>query len=671
MAGMSSLGMGSGLDIRSIVDQLVAAERAPMQGRLDRKEVGLQSRLSAYGALKGALSKFRDTVGDLTDISTFQAMKATSSDEDAVAVSASSGAQTGRFDIEVSTLAESQSVASKAFSATNAAVGSGKLVFKFGTVTADDGSGFTQNAERGSKTVTIEPGSNTLSDVRDAVNAAEIGVTASIINDGSGERLIFTAADTGADNGFTIEAQDDDGVAGDGTGLSQLAFDGTNADMSRTRAGQDAQLNINGLAITRSGNEIDDAIEGVTFDLKTTTTSRVTVDVATDVSSVKGKIMGFVAAFNEFQGQVRKLTSYNADTQQGSALTGDALARNVTSALRRTMTESLGVLEGSAIRALSDLGIMTKRDGSLEVDSDKLDDALKDNFDLVGAMFASTGLPSNDAVEYVSGRGVTQPGRYDVEVTQLATQGTLSGGALPAFPLTIDADNDQFRIEVDGTQSGDIVLSQGSYATPQELAAELQAKINGDSDLADADAGVAVEYDTANNRFVVRSSSYGSESTVEIVSSDPNFGTELGLSGAGTGGQDVAGTIGGAAATGEGQHLIGATGSDAEGLKLRITGNATGALGSVTFSRGLMTVLDEELGRYLDSDGVFSSTTERLQDRLDSIADDRDRLERRMARVEERYLAQFTAMDALVAQMNSTQQFLTNQLASLPKPKGS
>ncbi len=670
MAGISSMGIGSGIDVNSLVQQLVSAERAPQANRLSQKESSLESRLSAYGSLKSALSKFQGSVQDLTDIDAFRAISATSSDEDVVSVSASPGAQTGRFDIQVSQLAQSQSIASQGFSSKTDAVGTGKLVFKFGSVGADDGSVFTQNEEASTKTVEIGAGNNTLQGIRDAVNEAEIGVRASIINDGSGERLIFTSEKSGAGNGFVIEAQDGAGAPAAADGLGRLAFgpEAGGSGMSRTRAGEDALLTVNGLEISRASNEFSDVLDGVKIQLKGTNEAPLSVDVSRDMDAVKGKITGFVDAYNAFQTQVRQLSSYNAETQQASVLTGDALLRNVSDTLRRAMTSTVEVLDDGAIRAFSDLGIMTKRDGTLEVDSGKLDDALEENFELVGALFASTGLPSDDTVEYVSGRGVTEAGNYDIKIDQMAERGRLEGSPVSSFGLSQAVD---FRIEVDGERSGTITLAPNAAYTAEELALELQSKINGDKKLSDEGKSVSVEY--ADGRFVVRSASYGSESTVEITSADDAFTTLTGLSGEGEPGKDVQGSIGGHKATGEGQHLIGAEGTPVEGLKLLINGDATGDRGTVTFSRGLMSVLNDRLSAFLDSDGVFDSTTKGIKDQLDRLEDEWGRLDRRMEKVEARLVAQFTAMDTLVAQLNNTGQFLSNQLAGLQinKPGGS
>lgn len=653
MTGISSMGVGSGLDLQSLVQQLVAAERAPAQSRINRKQSQLQTQLSAYGSLKSALSKFRSTVKELTKITAFQTMTASSSEEEAISVSPSAGAQTGRFDIKVNKLAQSQSVASKAFEDRNSAVGSGKLVFRFGEW-SEDGSTFTPDADRPAKTVVIDPSSNTLADIRAAINEAGVGVTASIVNDGTGERLILTANETGRSNGFAIEVEDAEGA------LGELAMTDGTSTMSLTRAGSDAELEVNGLTLTRAKNSVNDIIEGVTLQLKKTTSNSVTINVERDNGAVRKQIEGFVKAYNDLREEIKKLSAYDAETRQSAPLTGDAVLRNISSSLTRTMMDTLGVLEGDAVRSLVDIGLTTNKDGKLEIDNNLLDKALNQNFELVGALFASVGLPQNSGVEYVGAKGYTQPGKYAVNITQQATRGALNGSAVTG-PITIDDSNKAFRIKVDGVQSYRIELAAGSY-TPEELAQELQAKINGDRKLADEGKSVTVEYD--GNGFVIHSATYGSKSTVEVTAVDAAFATVTGLSGEGVAGLDVQGTINGVAAEGDGQYLTAVTGA-ANGLKLKIVGTELGDYGVVTFSQGLMTTLDDLLGEFLDGDGSLDAATEGIKREQKAMDDAQARLDARMEQVRKRFMAQFTAMDILVAQMNSMSSFLSSQLSSL------
>jgi flagellar hook-associated protein 2 len=673
MAGISSLGLGSGLDIRSLVDQLVAAERAPSQNRLDRREIRVQTQLSAFGSLKGALSTFRDHAKSLADVKLFGQMKASSSKADLVGVTATTSAEAGSYKIEVSALAQSQTLVSQAFASTTDVVGGGTLTFRFGTVTVDgagDVAGFTQNTDRASKNVTIEAGS-TLAQVRDAVNKSDIGVQASIVNDGSGERLVMVAKDTGAKNGFIVEVADSDGNDIDASNLSQLAFNSAASHSERARASQDAAFTVNGLSITRPKNEVSDVIGGATLSLKAVTTDAVSIDISRDKAAVEGKIKAFVDGFNKLQQQLAQLTKYDAENKQASTLTGNALVRNLNSKLRSLLTSPVDVLDGNAVRSLADLGIVSKTDGTLSIDSGKLDKALTDNFEQIGALFASVALVDEATdVEYVSSSADTKPGKYAVAVSRVATQAKYLSGTLASDPATtpivIDGSNDNFAIKVDGIASKQISLTHASYDSGADLAAELQTRINADSDLKAAEVTVKVIYDAANNRFEITSDSYGSESKIALTTSESGAATSLGLVvGEGTPGVDVAGTIDGKSAKGSGRDLTGS--GNADGLTLRISGDAIGDRGSVTYSRGLLTDIDGLLDGYLESEGTLDGTIKTLNDQLKDITSDRQALARRLESVQQRLMAQFTAMDVLVGQLNQTSNYLAQQLTRLPK----
>ncbi len=672
MAGISSLGVGSGLDIRGLVDQLVSAERAPVQNRLDRREARLQTELSSFGSLKSALNEFRGTVDALSDASDFRVMRASSGNTDAIGVSASDTARAQALDVQVNSLAQAQSVASGGFGSTTDAVGSGTLTFRFGTVTTDaDGAatGFTVNGERPVASVEIPAGANTLEAVRDAVNDAGIGVRASIINDGSAERLVFSAEDSGAANGFVVEVADADGNDTDAAGLSQLAFNTAASQATRSRAGADAELVVDGLAVTRASNTVDDLVEGLTLTLKDTTATAVRLDVSQDTGAVKDKIQGFVDGFNGLQDQIAQIAGFDADSGQGGVLQGDATVRTLNSTLRRQITDSLQVLEGRAVRSLADLGITTDSEGRLAIDSASLDDALANNFDEVGALFGVNGIAEGTGFRFESSRSETLAGDYAVNVSQLAERAAVQGSAIAApselAPLTIGAGNDTLSLTVDGIASGEISLTQGDYTSGASLAAELQSRINGSAALQDAGASVAVSFDEAAGRFSITSQRFGSESEVRVNTVDTTTAATLGLdTSLADSGVDVAGTVGGVEGEGFGRFLTPQSG-DPSGLKLEITSQSTGDLGSVTFSRGISDGLLATLDGYLDSDGLLDATTDGLTGRIEDIGEARADLADRLQRIEARFVAQFSAMDALVGQLQSTQQFLTGQLANL------
>lgn len=670
MTGITSTGIGSGLDISSLVDKLVSAEQTPTQNRLDQQEAQVQAELSAYGSLKSALSSFQSQVQGLSQAADFQLFQATSSDPSAVTVSASASAAVGSLDLDVSQLAQSQSVATNAFATSATPIGTGTLTFRFGTVTTDASgnvTGFTQNPDKADVTIDISASNNSLQGIRDAVNNANAGVSASIVNDGSGERLVFSATDTGADNAFVIGVSDNDGNDADASGLSQLAFNTSATQAQQIRAAQDAQLTVNGLAVSRASNEITDLIDGVSLSLKGTTTSTAHIAVTQDTGAVKQKIQGFVDAFNKLQQQIDQISGYNAQTKTGGVLQGNATVLRIASSLQRLTTSVVSVLDGRAIRSLADLGVTTAADGTLSVDSTKLDAALKSHFDEVGALFGISGLVDGSGLSYAGSSDTTQAGEYAVDVTGLAQQASIQGAAITApsasSPLVIDSNNDTLQLTVDGVASNSINLTQGSYTSGADLAAEIQARINGDSNL--KDAGVSVDVAYSGNAFTITSARYGSDSTLSIGSVDTNTTSSLGLSSGQSGtGVDVQGTIAGQAASGSGRYLTAQNGP-ADGLKVEVTGQSTGTLGSLTFSRGLTDSLNSLLDSYLNSNGLLDSVTSSLNDQVKSIGEDKNNLTLRMEQVRQRYLDEFNSMDAMVAQLNSTSSFLSSQLPGL------
>lgn len=653
MAGITSTGLGSGLDIRGMVDGLVAAERQPQVFQLDRKETDLQAKLSSYGLFKSSLSDFRSSLAGLRESSQFGVLQATTSDSEVVSASVDSNADTGHFNIKAKQLAQSHSLVTGGFSDASASVGTGKLTIKFGTTDYDAQSdtynGFTQNPDKGTLTIDLDASNNTLTGLRDAINDADAGVNASIIYDGSAYRMVLTAEDTGAENSLQITVDD--------ASLGQFEFNASTTSMTQTQAAQDAIMSINGLDVTNASNTFTDTLKGVTLDLQQAQPGKIiSLDISESTDEIVSALEGFVEKYNELIGNVNELTSYNAAEEKGSVLLGDATVRSGMSRIRAVMGSMVSGLENTSIRTLYDLGLSTQADGTLNFDSGKLSKALQDDPDGVAAVFTVLGRTDNEGVSYFSSEDATPTGKYAVDVTQAATQGVLDGGAVAAFPLD---GSETFKIQIDGSLSGQIVLTAGTYNSGDDLAAEIQSRINGDSALKSAGVKVQVDFDSANNRMVMTSQTFGAESSVAIIESNA---AALGLNVAtGTAGTDVAGTIDGAAAEGEGQYL-----TAANGLKLRIEGGLSGALGTVSFSRGLMEKLDNVLGGLLGGDGILEAKTEGLKKTLDEITEQRADLDDKMAKLEARLLSKFNAMDAMLGQFQATGAFLTQQLNSLP-----
>ncbi len=671
MATISAAGIGSGLDLNGLLEQIVAAERAPTENRLNLKEAKIQAELSAFGTLKSSVSSLQSSLGKLKNASTFLPNSVSISNQDVLTASASSIAEAGSYSVEVSSLAESHALASIAFTDMDDVVGTGTLTFSFGTTDYDPGTsflagddtynGFTQNSERSSQSITIDNTNNTVEGIRDAINNADIGVSASIVNDGSGYRLLLTSDQQGLDNSLQITV-DEGGAPADNidtTGLSALAFNSSATNVEQTQAASDAILSVNGLTITRESNTVTGAIHGVTLNLLDAEPgTKVKVNVSKDTGSVEKNITDFVNAYNELATSYRGLTAYNAETGESGILQGDATARNLINQIRREMG---GVINsGSQYSALSSIGITTNRDGTLSLDSDTLKAAIDDDVQSVAGLFHLNGVTTDSHVSYKGSSISTQEGNYAVNISSLATQGQLSGQTITA-PITIDGTNDTFSVNVDGVSSGTLTLTHNTYNDMVVLAQEIENRINASSNLQNVSAGVRVEY--VNDHFEIRSLSYGSDSTVSIL----NTNASLGFTGSAieTAGTDVVGTIGGQPATGSGQLLTG-TGA-ASGLSLEITGTTTGNRGSVNFTKGIAGSLDAMLSEFLASDGQFSSKTESLNSQITDINEQRTLLDKRIDALEARYKAQFAAMDVLVGQLQATGDYLEQQLASLPQ----
>ena len=691
MASITSAGIGSGLDINGLINQIMTFESRPLVS-LDRKEAGYQARLSAYGSVKGAVSAFQSAMLSLSSPARFQGLRAASADSTIYTASATSAAAPGSYAVEVKQLAQAQKLASKAFTNTTDTVGTGTLTIQFGTWS---GGVFTANATKASQTVTIGSGNSSLAGIRDAINAAKVGVTAAILNDGTGNRLVLTSGESGAANGLKITVADtSDASNTDDAGLSQLAHDpagslGNGKNLTETVAAQNALLKVDGIDnISKSSNTVTDVVQGVTLTLlkQSTANTSTALTVSRDTASVKSAVEGFAKAYNDVNKTIRDLTAYDAKTRQGAILQGDSSVLSILSQVRSQLTTNLAGVSGTYTQ-LSQIGVAFQTDGSLAVDGTKLQTALDSNFNEIAGLFVNLGRPSDSLVSYVSATGATKPGAYSVNVTQLATRGLLNGTNTAALDDTNDdgtfdtavaitADNDTFSVKVDGIQAGTITLAQGNYTTTAALAAEIQSKINGDSALKAAGVTVTASFDNAAgagaDRLALTSDRYGSASKVEITAIDTTTATTLGFAaGSGTDGVDVAGSIAGTAATGSGRALTGATGTVTEGLKLEILGGATGDRGSVNYSQGYAYLLDKLAGQILGSNGAITSRTDGLNKSIEDIADRREVLNRRLGETERRLRAQFSALDGLLARLRSTSDSLSRQLASLPTIGGS
>jgi flagellar hook-associated protein 2 len=426
-------GIGSGIKIDEIVTALVNAEKAPKTNQLDRLEKTTVARISAMGSLTSALNTFKTAVDSLNKASLFESRTASSSSASTLKVTAASTAPAGNYSVQVKQLATSSKIALQSVAGGNAAT------FNSGTLTISGGSS--------SFDVDITASNNTLAGMRDAINEAgkTSGVSATIISDDSGSRLVLSSTKSGAGNDIQIVANEDNVTAGDNS-LTSQAFSPTvdpgNADAfvppsSTTGAGgvitkaQSSKISIDGLDLVRDTNRITDALEGVTLDLVTaqsatdlTDGKTLSVTVGVDKGGVKTNLQKFVDAYNALIGTTSQLTAVvpvDGGNPVTGPLLGDSSIRSVLSSLRNEMVKMTG--EGG-VRALADLGITTEKDGKLKLDDTKLTKALDGNFDQVAGYLAGDnglmGRLSKSVGAYVGTTGVLKQRTDALQATKVS-----------------------------------------------------------------------------------------------------------------------------------------------------------------------------------------------------------------------------------------------------------
>jgi flagellar hook-associated protein 2 len=373
---ISAAGIGSGLDINSIITQLMIAESKPLD-LLKSQEKQFDTKLSAYGSLKSAISTFQTAMKDLTGSTGFSAQTVTASNAEVLSSTADGTAAAGVFAIEVTQLAQQHKLTSAGVADATVSLGSGSL-----NITVGD------NAE-----VVVTPTDYSLQGIRDAINASDAGVTATIINDGTanGNHLVITSDNSGAANTVKITATDASLSQFDYDPASPILYDANTppTGMSQLQAAQDATLTVDGIPITKSSNTITDAIQGVSLNLtQVTNGNAVTITVGQDSETVKTSVDNFVKAFNELKQTIGKMTAYDATTNTGGPLVGDSGVRSVLNQVRGVLTQA--VTGAGNLSLLSDIGVSFQKDGTLALDNSKLQKAINENFDDITKLFTSS-----------------------------------------------------------------------------------------------------------------------------------------------------------------------------------------------------------------------------------------------------------------------------------------
>lgn len=362
---VNTLGAGSGIDVKSLAQSLVDAEKTPKKERIEAKIAQSEARITGYSAVKFALSELKNAFGKLNDASDFSSIKPANTQPSAFGVTASSTAEAGSYSIEVLQTALAQRTASSNFADRATALNGGtafKLNLSIGGVS------------KGAIDVTTATPAGMVS----AINGAKLGVTAQLINTGSGFNVVVTG-ETGAAQNFSLTSQ----ITGTNNPVAGVEF------ATNLQTATNARFKVNGLEVTRSSNTVSDVIDGVTLDLYTNTTGAARIDLNRDTAGIKDNIKGLVTAYNDFEETLKILGDRSSEVEDfGGVLAGESLLQSVRSQVRAMIT-STSTTPGTTIKAARDVGLSIDRFGKLTLDEAKLDTALQNNFGEVSTMFSA------------------------------------------------------------------------------------------------------------------------------------------------------------------------------------------------------------------------------------------------------------------------------------------
>lgn len=660
---ISSLGTGSGIDTNKLADQLTEANKVVQANRLTTRKTLLETQISDYGLLRSSLSKLETAAAALGSADTFNAKSLSIPDTKLLSITKlDAKAPAGAYQLKVEQVAQSQSLGSGTFSSMTDPIGKGTLTIRLGEWNAGL-TGFAVDSTKTGATITIDDTNNSLTGLRDAINKANIGVAASIVGDGGSYRLLLTSK-SGAKNEIEISATEDPGALG----LAQFNFNETTRNLTQQQEGLDAKVRVNGLLVSRESNQVKDVIDGLEFDLfSASLTETVGITINEDKSVAEKAIRDFVTAYNTFKTEVEKLVGFDTEKKDYGSLHRDSLANNLMRGIRSTLSAAVPGLSGG-FTSLSNLGIRTELDGSLKIVETEGNTgfraAIDNNFAFVRDLFVPKTSSSVTNIEVTKFSAKSQPGNYDVVITQQPSKGKYTGAAIASsFPLDTTGKDYNFKVKLDGIESALISLPTGkTYASANELAAEIQSLVNLDTNIKAAKATVAVTLNAG--ALVFTSDAYGTSSKVEISAISTDM-ADIGVSlGAGTAGTNVGGTVNGEAAFGYGNVLLPALGSKAEGLSMTVQPGA--GTGTITFSRGFAGAMTNLVNDYIKSSGLIKERETSVNKDIAKVEKDEEALNRRSEAYRARLMAQFQAMESIVRALNSTGDFLDGILDRLP-----
>lgn len=494
-----------------------------------------------------------------------------------------------------------------------------------GTITATIGAGLRAGTVTANN---VSVGDGSLSSVVAAINTANAGVTATAVQVAANQyrlQIASNASGAGADPTIAASELDPTNVGG----------------YTTVSTGTDAQITVGSgpgaYSITSSTNTMSGVLPGVTMTLKALSATPVTVTVARDANAIADKVQKLVDAANAAKAAVDTATAYDPTNKKASPLTGDSTARRVTQNLYSAISYTVA---GSNPTSPGLAGVSVDKSGNYTFDKSKFVTAYNSDPDGMSRLFARGGVSSSGSVSFLAATDKTLEGTYAVSITTAARQ-ALTSNALPANGTTINARIGSVTASYT-VQSGDTLASVTAGLNSAFAAQNLQlvAAVNG-----------------AN--IEIRTASYGSNAKMDVAWNGTSYTTYSGV--------DVAGTINGVAATGNGQILTAPqTDTTLAGLALKIVSTSTGSLGTFQYVRGvagrvasLVAQATDSLTGYITSAETGIKATQTLLDK--QIADMEDSLQAYQNRLK----AQFTALDTAMAELKNQQAWLSAQLAGL------
>ena len=626
---VSLSGLVSGINVQQLISNLSAAYQQPIMV-LESQQQSYQTTLSAWGTLQSSLSSLQSSMSSLQNLSSVNNRSVSLSNNNAATATVSANAATGSYSLSNIVLAQSQSIYSQDFSsASSGAVGTGTLQIQVG-------SGAVTNVAIGSS-------NNTLDGIASAINTANAGVNAAVVYDGTGYRLTLTGTGTGASSAFSVTTS---GATGS---LANLSYSSGSSGMTLSQAAQNAGVSINGLAVTSASNTISGAIPGVSLNLLQASGST-TLQVSASNSAFVGAVQSFTTAFNQTMGTINQLTAYNAQAGSGGPLLGDASVQGLRTQLLNLISgQGVGVASGSAYNSLGSVGLGLTSSGTISLNTSTLSTALNSDFNSVAGLFGQVGSTSNANVQYVGAGSSTQAGTYALNVSQAATQATVSGSA--AVPTSGIAQNESLTIS-SGSSSVVVSLASGS---------SLATIVNTINDTLQQSGVTGLTASNQNGYLEIQSNAYGSAQSFSVVSNVAAgaSGTGIGTSSLAASGTDVVGTVNAETTSGVGQNLTVTGPGNALGLQLQVMGSTTGNLGTVTVSQGLYQQMNSLLTQALNSQNGFVAAAQNgIASSINGLSAQITTLQQSASNQTSLLTQQFAAMQSQLSQLQSIGQYL-------------